>query len=65
MRRFIASLLVLAIPSPALACPVCGLASTLDNRGAYIGMTLVLSGVPLAMIAGITIWIARRARRQP
>jgi hypothetical protein len=56
--------LVLATPIAALACPVCGFAGTANNNGAYEATTVLLSAVPLSMIAGITFWLVRRARRQ-
>ncbi len=55
--------LVLATPVAALACPVCGFAGTADNNGAYRATTVLLSAVPLGMIAGITLWLVRRAGR--
>jgi hypothetical protein len=62
----LAALLVIAwgllvLPADALACPVCGLASTGDNGGAYFGMTIVMSALPLAMIAGAILWVRGRA----
>jgi hypothetical protein len=57
--------LLLAVPVAALACPVCGLAGTADNRDAYAAMTVMLSAVPLAMIAGVAVWLIRRAGRRP
>lgn len=64
LRRFVPALMVvLAAPAAAWACPVCALAGTADNRGAYVATTALLSAVPLAMIGSITLWIVRRARR--
>ncbi len=44
-----------------LACSVCGLASV-DNNGAYLAMTLMLSGLPLAFIGGVVYWVRARVR---
>ena len=55
----VAALLLIA-PGPALACPVCGLAGTDDSNSAYVAMTIMLSALPLGMIAGVAIWIRRR-----
>lgn len=52
---------VLAVPAAALACPVCGAFGSSDNAWAYAAMTAVLSGLPLAMIGGVVLWVHRRA----
>ena len=44
---------MLAAPAVALACPVCGLASTGDNQSSYVSMSVMLSALPLGMIAGM------------
>lgn len=56
----VAIAVLLAWPSEAFACPVCGLASLGDNGGAYFGMTLVMSALPLAMIGGMVVWVRGR-----
>jgi uncharacterized membrane protein len=53
--------LVLTAPASAFACAVCGLAGTQENWRAYRAMTWMMSGLPLAMIAGVGFWIYRRA----
>jgi hypothetical protein len=60
-RRLAALLLALAAPT-ALACPVCGLGASDQSQGAYIGMSIVISLVPLACIGGIVAWVALRIR---
>ena len=52
--------LLLAAPASALACPVCGLAGSEESGAAYLGMTVMLSALPLGMIAGVAIWVRRR-----
>jgi len=59
-RVLIASLLLLTTPADALACPVCGTAGMENNGWAYFAMTMVLSGLPLAMIGGVVFWVYRR-----
>ena len=54
-----------ASPVAGIRLSVCGLMGTANNNGAYESTTLVLSAVPLGMIAGISYWLIRRARRQP
>jgi hypothetical protein len=46
-------------PSVALACSVCFLPSEM-NRGAYLGTTVFLSLLPLALMAGSIYWIVRQ-----
>jgi hypothetical protein len=52
--------LVTSSPGLLLACPVCGLASGLNNQSSYALMSLVLSVLPLGMIAGVGFWVYRR-----
>jgi hypothetical protein len=47
-------------PARAYACAVCGLGGTRDNWLAYFTMTWVMSGLPVAMIAGLAFWVYRR-----
>jgi hypothetical protein len=47
-----------------LACTICGLAGAADNTYAYAAMSIVLSAVPLGIVAGIAIWIGRASRRR-
>lgn len=56
--------LVLAAPAPIAACAVCGLNGTRDNGLAYLAMTVVMSGLPLAMIGGVVFWVYRRSKTQ-
>jgi hypothetical protein len=48
-------------PGVAQACAVCGLANT-QNQSAFLGTTILLSLLPLAMIGG-GVWWARRTLR--
>lgn len=63
MRTALSALMFIAISSPVLlACPVCGLASPSDNQSSYVSMSIMLSALPLAMIAGFGIWLYRKYR---
>ena len=54
---------MIALGAPVvLACPVCGLASGSDNQSAYAWMSVMLSALPLGMIAGAAIWVYRRSK---
>lgn len=51
---------LLAAASSAHACAVCGLGGT--NRIQFLVTTLILSLLPLGMIAAGLVWLARNAR---
>jgi hypothetical protein len=51
---------VTLLPELALACPVCGTPGSEDAGWAYLAMTLILSGLPLAMIGSVGYWVYRR-----
>jgi hypothetical protein len=51
---------VTLVPDLALACPVCGTPGSEDAGWAYLAMTLILSGLPLAMIGTVGYWLHRR-----
>lgn len=54
----------LLAPALALACPVCGVGTNEANRRAFIGSTIFLSLLPLAMIGGLVAWGVWRVRKQ-
>jgi hypothetical protein len=64
--RFVTAVgvLVLSVPASVDACAVCGLTGTRDNGFAYLAMTVVMSGLPLAMIGGVVFWVYRRTKTQ-
>lgn len=43
----------------AQACPVCMLADP-KTSGTYLGMTLMMSALPLALLGGLIYWLKRR-----
>ncbi|MCC6876359.1 MAG: hypothetical protein IT378_18785 [Sandaracinaceae bacterium] len=49
--------------SVALACPVC-FSATEENRNAFLLTTIILSLLPLSMIAGVILWIRSAARER-
>lgn len=60
MKRATA-LALLLVPGVAQACAVCGQGSGL-NRSAFLITTIILSLLPLGMIAGGLWWLVRHAR---
>ncbi len=57
----LALLLLLIVPSAALACPAC-LAMADDNRVAFAQTAVALSLLPLGMVGSVGIWLRGRAR---
>ena len=53
-------LVLLLLPAQALACAVCGAAN--ERRVAFLVTTILLSLLPLALIAAGLWWIAHHAR---
>jgi hypothetical protein len=60
VRRILPALLLLALPDAAHACAVCG-AAVDRNNAAFVGITILLSLLPVAMIGAGVWWAARRA----
>ena len=58
---FAALFVILAVPASALACAVCGTSGMENNSAAYFAMTMVMSGLPLAMFGGVGYWVYRRS----
>ena len=53
--------LLTSLPAVAAACPTCGVGNG-RNKMAYFITTIFLSLLPLALIGGAMLWIARRSR---
>ncbi len=51
------------VAEPAFACAVCFDAND-ESRGAFLGTTILLSLMPLAMIGGLVYWVWRRSKAQ-
>jgi hypothetical protein len=47
------------IPGPVLACPAC-MVSNPKTAATYLGMTLVMSALPILLVGGIGYWLWRR-----
>lgn len=45
-----------------IACAVCG-AGEDPAKGSYVGMTLIISALPLAMLGGIIWYVVRAAKK--
>jgi hypothetical protein len=56
------ALLLGSLPGVALACPVCFAAKDEANRVAFLITTVLLTALPVIMIGGVIVWLARRAR---
>jgi len=54
----LAGLLTLAA-NVAAACPAC-LSTDPKTAGTYLGMTLMMSALPLALVGGLAYWLWRR-----
>jgi hypothetical protein len=62
VRRLLAVALGLAAPTAARACAVCG-AGNDPNRAAFFWTTVLLSLLPLGMLAGGLLFLRRAGRR--
>lgn len=64
----VAALLATLLVAPAaLACPVCGTPKNEATQQAFVGSTVFLSLLPLAMIGGLVgaaVWRMRRLERE-
>jgi len=58
VRRILPFLLLLALPDVAQACAVCG-AAVDRNKSAFVGTTILLSLLPLAMLGAGLWWVGR------
>ena len=61
MRRALAVVAPIAFPGAAHACAVCGAAVMERNQSVFLGTTILLSLLPLALIGGSLWWIRRHA----
>ena len=64
MIRVILGLILCMLPGVAQACSVCFDAND-QNRMAYIGTTVVLSLLPLALIGGALMYIRKKSGEPP
>jgi hypothetical protein len=47
------------IPASAWACPACMVGDP-KTAGTYLGMTLVMSALPILLVCGVAYWLWRR-----
>ncbi len=62
MKTTALTIAMTVVPAVLFACPVCGLASASDNQSSYVSMSVMLSALPLSMMAGIVFWLYRKNR---
>jgi hypothetical protein len=58
-RFFGAAVALALIPSAARACPACMVGDP-KTAGTYLGMTLVMSALPILLVCGLGYWLWRR-----
>ncbi len=56
------SLLLALFASPAFACAVCGAGENDPSRTSYIGMSIIISLLPLGMLGGIVGYVFMKSR---
>ena len=64
MKTILSVPILLALPGVVHACAVCG-AAVDRNRSAFLGTTILLSLLPLALIGAGLWWVGRRAGGHP
>jgi hypothetical protein len=58
--RFLSTVAVTSlIPAAAWACPACMVGDP-KTAGTYLGMTLVMSSLPILIVCGLGYWLWRR-----
>jgi len=57
-RWLIATGLLPLTATAAMACPAC-MSADPKTAGTYLGMTLMMSALPLALIGGLAYWLWR------
>lgn len=50
------------LASPAFACAVCGAGEDDPSRTSYVGMTIIISLLPLALLGGIVGYVVVKTR---
>ncbi len=58
-RFFAAAAVASLIPGAAWACPACMVGDP-KTAGTYLGMTLVMSSLPILLVFGLGYWLWRR-----
>jgi hypothetical protein len=57
--RFLATAGAVLIPGAAWACPAC-MPGDPKTAGTYLGMTLIMSSVPILLVCGLGYWLWRK-----
>ena len=60
----VVGILLLSAPAALYACPVC-FDPREQNRLAFFGTTVFMSLLPLGLVAGVGLWLRKRAREAP
>jgi len=63
-RLLVAAAALPLVPAAAWACPAC-MVTDPKNAGTYLGMTLMMSALPLGLIGGLAYWLWRRYSQTP
>jgi hypothetical protein len=58
IRLFLAAFGASLIPGAAWACPACMVGDP-KTAGTYLGMTLVMSALPILLVCGFAYWLWR------
>ena len=58
-RLLVAAAVSPLIPGTAWACPACMVGDP-KTAGIYLGMTLIMSALPLFLVGGLAFWLWRR-----
>jgi hypothetical protein len=59
IRLLVAIVVCPLIPASAWACPACMVGDP-KTAGTYLGMTLIMSALPLLLVGGLGYWLWRR-----
>jgi len=63
-RLLVAAAALPLVPAAAWACPAC-MVTDPKNANTYLGMTLMMSILPLGMLGGLIYWFWRRYSQKP
>ena len=58
-RLLIAAASAVMLPGAAWACPACMVGDP-KTAGTYLGMTLVMSSLPILLVCGLGFWLWRK-----
>jgi hypothetical protein len=61
LQFVIAAAAATVLPATASACPACMIGDP-KTAGTYLGMTIVMSALPMLIVIGLGYWLWRRQR---